>query len=273
MRLSLQTNALTYRFPEDEYIRMLCRTGFDALDYSMFHMHNPSNILNSEGYREYVLGLKKTAEEYGVPFTQAHAPVPTVMEDDEDFNREALPRFIRSLEIAALMGIPHTVVHPVYLKDDSRSMDYNIALFSSLKRYCEEYGVKLALENIGVHAAADNLSALVDALGSPWFTACLDIGHAGLGGSSAPEVIRGLGGRLSALHVHDNDFTGDQHLVPYLGRTDWSGVAKALSDIDYSGDFTFEADAYLSRFPDALVPDAAKLMHDVGRYIIGMIEG
>ena len=47
---------------------------------------------------------------------------------------------------------------------------------------------------------------------------------------------------------------------------------KALKDIRYKGDFTFEADNFLSHVPDGFMETALKYMHDCGRYLISMIE-
>ena len=36
--------------------------------------------------------------------------------------------------------------------------------------------------------------------------------------------------------------------------------------------FTFEADSFMSRYPDELLPSCEKLLHDTGRYLINLIE-
>jgi sugar phosphate isomerase/epimerase len=54
---------------------------------------------------------------------------------------------------------------------------------------------------------------------------------------------------LHALHVHDNDYIDDRHTLPGLGRMDWEEIMKALAEIDYDGDFTYEADNFLVNIP------------------------
>ncbi|MHC1695898.1 MAG: sugar phosphate isomerase/epimerase family protein [Eubacteriales bacterium] len=286
MLLSTQTHTLGYRLSEEQSVRILCETGYDALDYSMFFMHDAENVLNRDGYKDYVLNLKKIASDYGVPFNQAHTPFPSCKENDPDYNKITFTRLVRSLEIAGLLGVRNIIVHPVSIADKDRQKDYNIDLYNRLRPYCEEYGVKVALENMwGWNAAekrivpnvcslAAELADYIDALDSRFFTVCLDIGHCGLVGENASDAIRILGGmRLTALHVHDNDNFQDSHTIPYLGKIDWKGVAQALSDIGYTGELTLEADNFMASFPDEMLPTAAKFMHDTGRQLIHMVEG
>ena len=49
-------------------------------------------------------------------------------------------------------------------------------------------------------------------------------------------------------------------------------MCKALAEIDYKGDLTFEADAFYRGKPVELYPAATKFMCEVGRYLITQIE-
>ena len=51
----------------------------------------------------------------------------------------------------------------------------------------------------------------------PSFVACLDLGHAEMkgAGSGAAAMIRALGPKLEALHIHDNDKIHDSHQLPF----------------------------------------------------------
>lgn len=61
-------------------------------------------------------------------------------------------------------------------------------------------------------------------------------------------MIRALGNRLQALHIHDNDCWHDSHQIPFSMSIDFDAVVKALKDINYSGYFTLEASSYLEAF-------------------------
>jgi sugar phosphate isomerase/epimerase len=68
---------------------------------------------------------------------------------------------------------------------------------------------------------------------------CLDFGHANLR-DGAPEAAETLSGHVVTTHVHDNQGTLDNHLVPFDGSIDWPRTLTAMRKIGYSGRFVFE---------------------------------
>ena len=83
--------------------------------------------------------------------------------------------------------------------------------YRSLIPYCEEYNIKVALENMWQyprtisHSTCSRPAEFVkymDELNNPCFVACLDVGHAMLVKEKPDDMIRALGGqRLQALHM------------------------------------------------------------------------
>ena len=113
----------------------------------------------------------------------------------------------------------------------------------------------------------------IDTLKSDSIVACLDIGHAMLVRERPEDFIRALGnGRLSCLHVHDVDGIDDLHTLPYFGIARWDKIMRALSEIDYKGNLTFEADGFLDGKPDELISDYLKMMEKTGRYLIKLFN-
>jgi sugar phosphate isomerase/epimerase len=92
-------------------------------------------------------------------------------------------------------------------------------------------------------------------------------------GEEAQDAIRILGhDRLKALHVHDNNYKEDTHTLPGLMMMNWDEITRALADIDYSGEFTYEADTFLKNFDNAFKPEAVRFMVKRGRDLIAKIE-
>ncbi|MDY4214123.1 MAG: sugar phosphate isomerase/epimerase, partial [Eubacteriales bacterium] len=54
------------------------------------------------------------------------------------------------------------------------------------------------------------------------------------------------------------------------GMADWDKIMKALRDIGYTGDLTFEAGNYLKSLPKELYPAGAEMMVTVGKYLRGI---
>ena len=147
-------------------------------------------------------------------------------------------------------------------------------MYFELLPFAKEHNVKIATENMwnwfpdaehstfAACATPESFNAHLDAVNDDYFVACLDIGHAEMKGSNttAEEMVRALGNRLKALHIHDNDRLHDSHQLPFTMNIDFEPIVKALKDINYDGYFTLEASSYLE---DMKNPDVNKCVKDL----------
>ncbi len=286
MILSTQTHVLANRLGDAEAIRILGQAGFDALDFSMFNnLTQTDHPLSQPGYREYAAKLRQIAADQGIRFNQAHAPFPSCIIGDESYNAQMFPQIVKAIEVAAILGASIVIIHPFSTSDSLQKKQLNLDFYQRLQPLCQKYGIKIALENMwGVHpvsrriipnvcSTGESFAEYLDELDRDCFTGCLDLGHCGLVDLEAADLIRILGhDRLLALHVHDNDFLNDTHTAPFLGKMNWAAITTALADIQYAGDFTFEADTFLTGFPDEFLPTAARFLQEIGRQLIQMIK-
>lgn len=283
MKLVTQTEVLSDRISDEAAVRIICESGFDGIDYSMFKMSDDGDILNSSQYKSHVKNLADIAASYGKTFEQAHSPFPSCREGNTEYNEKTFEKLKRSLEIAGMLDAKICVVHPIEFSSDQK--ERNMEFYRKLEPYAADYGVKIALENMwgwdneakricpNVCSVASEFNDYFDSLNTKNFTTCLDLGHCGLVGDDAASMIREMGGeRLGALHIHDNDFVNDSHQIPYLMKMDWDSILTALGEIDYKGNFTYEADTFLKKFPVELLPSCERFMHDLGRVMIEKIE-
>lgn len=301
MKLSTTTGVAEKRFGYEEAIKMIAQAGFDAYDLNMCGIHISENPMSGDGYIEYIRHLKSVAEESGIVCNQAHSPFPTQLNGNDEYNKKTLELTIRSMECASMLGANIIVVHPIknssssLVKDvgfepfESRQQlyDENIKFFKSLIPYCEKFNIKIAVENMwerhplhrdtlipAILGYAEEHKKFIQDLNSDWIVGCLDTGHALICGEKPQEAIRFLGSSLKALHIHDCNGYEDSHALPYSMNTDtdWGAVLKALADIKYDGDFTFEAENFLKNIPDKLFPEAMRYMCTIGRYMTEQIE-
>jgi sugar phosphate isomerase/epimerase len=294
MIISTQTDAFAAKFGDHDAIKYLAQIGYDAFDYSMFNLlsKNIMHPLMRDDYKDYAQSLRRTADEHNIICNQAHAPFPSYIqypkEGQESFNEIIVPAIVRAMESAAIIGAKIIIVHPVMLDEPVRQKEMNMQFYNNLLPYCKKYNIKIALENMwgwddinkkvtpSVCSTGAEFCEYLDMLDKDWFVACLDLGHSemqGSGAASSVELIHALGhDRLKALHIHDNDKIGDTHTMPFMGKINWDEIMRALKAINYNGDFTFEADNFLSGFPAELYLSASALMLDVGRYFVGKYE-
>ena len=295
MELSINISNLMGRYDFAKCIDIYKEAGFTACDYSLMGLVNDGDRWNGDNYRELAEEVRRIADEKGFPITQTHAPFTfkaAQWDDPTVYEEIVFPRMVRTLEISGMIGAKTVIVHPihhmVYHGHEEEIFERNMAYYRSLIPYAKEYGVKVAVENMFQSdprrkcIVADTCSNLqefiryVDTLDSEQITACLDVGHVGLPLTDveAPEFIRGLGhDRLGALHIHDNDYRNDQHVLPYLGTINWMEVAKALGEIDYQGDFTYEVKGNrICNCDEGFVPTMAAFYAAPGKHICAEID-
>ncbi len=242
-------------------VQLVAKAGFDAWDFSMFtnmvvfdrrtKRHRPADHpLATDNYLAYARELRRIGEDNGIICNQSHAPFPSA-------NKEIRSYLKRALECTAEAGGKICVIHPCNDWETAK----NAEMFAELLPFAKSCGVKIATENMwnwdseNGHAASASCSdpksfvELLDAVNDEYFVACLDLGHAemkGLG-TSAVEMIRALGSRLKALHIHDNDKLHDSHQLPYSMDIAFGPIIEALYEINYDGEFTLESDSYIGK--------------------------
>jgi len=97
---------------------------------------------------------------------------------------------------------------------------------------------------------------ILERFDSPNLGMTYDSGHGNVYPPGMTMLAR-FGHRLKALHLHDNDGTGDQHLLPFDGTVDWPALMKIVRDKGYRGATTLElGSAYKELTPEAFLARA-----------------
>ena len=262
MKISTEIWSTTAHVGEEKAVELIAKAGFDAWDFSMFDMAridwstytvlDKPHPLNQPDYLKFARRLKQVGLDNGIVCNQSHAPFPSFVPQIREVYLK------RAIECTAEAGGKICIIHP----DNNSTAEENAAFYNELLPFAKEHGVKIATENMWnwkanaptACAAAcshhDDFCRHVDLVNDEYLVACLDIGHAEMAGldTSAPQMIRALGNRLQALHIHDNDRLGDSHQIPFSMNIEWEPIAKAFKDIDYQGYLTLEADRFLSAY-------------------------
>ena len=242
MILSTQTARVRNTFDDFKAVDYLHDAGYKYLDISMFHMSKEGSPFNAPDWKEYVANLKEYSDEKGIIYNQSHLPFTFNWHKPGEWDEVIWPTISRSLEISGMLGVKYVVVHPihhiVYPGNEELLYDYNMRYYKLFIPFCEKYGYKICIENMwqreektrrichDVGSRMSELKRYIDDLGgTKYFVACLDIGHTTLVGFEPEDCIRELGGEyLYSLHVHDNNYTMDDHLLPGQGMINWDNV-------------------------------------------------
>jgi len=106
----------------------------------------------------------------------------------------------------------------------------------------ERLGVNIAIENQCVQERNERAMEVLESFGSPRLGMCYDSGHGNhvKSNGTGKEMLRRFGHRLMALHLHDNDGSGDQHRLPFDGNIDWPSLMRQIEALGYKGPTTLE---------------------------------
>lgn len=261
----------------EEIVALLKESGFTAYDCSLVNGKGYERFIENDDYLSQAQALRSFADSISLPCNQTHAPFPSARVGDDVFNAAAFAKNIRALEVSGILGAKVCVVHPCnnYTAEENAKKVY-----LPLAPYARKYGVKIGVENMWNYSEKDkcmcdaacsspkDFLAHMQLLPSDVFVANIDIGHAELKGlnTSAPEMIRALGGYFQAMHLHDVNFREDSHTLPFVENINFEEVITALKEVSYTGDITLETIRFVQKMPVELIPAAAKMMAAVAEY-------
>jgi sugar phosphate isomerase/epimerase len=285
--LKISTSLNVFAAPTAQAVGLCKQAGFNRLDYNYTDFQADILKMSWEEEERMAQAIRAAAEDAGAVFAQMHGPIqgPNFAALYHGMDLDAfLALARRSIRTAAILGAPWVVFHPGNRTDDyaplESNFEFNKTFFQKLIPELEKTGVGIALENmydrrhprtglIVRHFAAvpEALCELTDRIDHPLVGICWDTGHGHLQGLPQGDSLRIIGRRLKATHIQDNDRMKDQHLFPYFGTIDWPDVMRALRDIGYEGDFTYETHNAVRPLPLAVGEEALRLGRKIAQHV------
>ena len=287
MKISTNIGFVSHTCGDKEAIQILAEAGFDAVDYSFGTLTAPIDLWLQDDYAHRAKELLDCAHAKGMYFNQAHAPLPITASGQNTMDalkNVSYERMERVFEICKLMEIPHIIVHgmrpPAFATEPEKMFQFNLDYFRKLKEVAEPHGVRIAVENLyKTFSSPDNLGRVMVELNDDYFMACVDVGHCNIVNSGSGGMIRRLGSRVQALHIHDNHVDYDEHLLPGFGTADWEDILNALAEVGYRGEFTLEASDHScscmrsdAGFDASFFPVALRYAQQTARYLADKLE-
>lgn len=285
MKISTEIASAAEIISEEKAVELIAKAGFDAWDFSMFDMCRydwgnrclleNSHPLAGNNYLAFSRRLKQIGLDNGIVCNQSHAPFPTSCDAIRSYYK-------RAIECTAEAGGNICIIHP----DNNKNALENAEMYFELLDFAKGCGVKIATENMwnwnsekdqaAPAACSDpaSFNAHLDAVNDEFFVACLDIGHAEMRGlnTTAVDMIKALGPRLQALHIHDNDKWHDSHQIPMSMKIDFVPIVRALKETGYSGYFTLECDRYLNGRTPENVFEGIRELAQADKYLADMFD-
>lgn len=182
--------------------------------------------------------LPEAARNCGLAVDNVHVPYEHCNELwlDTLSGEELTAMYLRCVGDCADHGIPAAVIHVTRGDAPPPPTPIGLERMQRVAERAELRGVNLALENLRKPEYLDYVYERTD---SGRLKFCYDSGHENCY-SKGTDLLHKHAARLCALHLHDNDGTSDQHLLPGDGTVDWKHIKTALVEADYRGNLTLE---------------------------------
>ncbi|MCX6377795.1 MAG: sugar phosphate isomerase/epimerase, partial [Armatimonadetes bacterium] len=213
-------------------VEILCKPGH-------FESDNPAHV------RDVQLAL----DEWSDAVVTFHAPFHNtdLSSSDPDSWDCAVQEMMQALEVASLLRAENVTLHVRSKAEVTRwSADNLVALQRALNRLMHgaaERNMTLAVENLhplGFTGKKEDFLRLFEAFPAHLVGACIDTGHAHLGGNLV-ELAQVLAARAFVAHLHDNSALGrDEHLIPGEGTIPWTELIDVLRTRGFSGRLVLE---------------------------------
>lgn len=181
-------------------------------------------------------------KEYGLTLNDLHASegVEKRWTSAREYERQAGVELVKNrIEMTARLGSDVIIMHignePV--NPEAREIFWNQLWHSldELESCARANGIRIALEN-GIFA---HVRRALDRYPADYIGLCYDCGHGNVSKDGLDETSQ-LRDRLIAVHLHDNDGTGDQHKIPFMGTVDWPRLAEILAHSAYQKPVSLE---------------------------------
>ncbi len=257
MQIAINTDFFTSTGSPQPILKAIAEAGFTHLHWC--HQWNTDfHYDDSE-----IAQIKKWLDEYGLSLLDIHGSDgrEKCWYSTVEYERQAGVALVanRIKMLAALKGTGAVMMHIAYIRRGiTKPEDAPIVWqkINALKKSINELmplmrslNVPLALEN----TPNDTFETLENVMGTfpkEFVGLCYDSGHGNIGECEGLNHLEDNKGRLMALHLHDNNGTGDQHQPPFMGNLDWNRLADIIARSAYPRQISFEVAMRCTPFED-----------------------
>ncbi|MFJ6418129.1 sugar phosphate isomerase/epimerase family protein [Paeniglutamicibacter sp. NPDC091659] len=177
--------------------------------------------------------LNRLAERYEQPIMAIHAP--TLLLTQQVWGT-AWNKIEASAAMAVEVGCDVVVAHPPFRWQGTYATEFA----SGIRRIMEQYGVKIAVENMYPWRARGREAKMYlphwNPIPEPYEFVTWDFSHSAIADMDSATAFRDLGQRLSHVHLCDGKDNGkDEHLVPGQGTQPVVEAIEFLRDSAWDG--------------------------------------
>lgn len=145
-------------------------------------------------------------------------------------------RYKKDIKCCHENDIPMVVMHLTSKSVAPKFNELGLKRLKEITDYAKSFNIKVAFENTKIKGYLDYVIANID---SDNVGICFDSGHYHVHFNDDLDFTK-FKNRILAVHLHDNDKSDDQHLMPFDGTLNWEDTIKKLKESNYTGPITME---------------------------------
>lgn len=156
--------------------------------------------------------------------------------EEGDKGEELVERYKRNLDECKENGISMVIMHLISRTDKPTYGELGLNRIKKIVEHAKKLNIKIAFENT---RRRDYLEYVLKNIVDDNVGICFDSGHYHTFSDDKFDFEL-FKNRIFAVHLHDNDKTGDLHLLPFDGTVDWGNIALKLKECNFKGPITLE---------------------------------
>lgn len=186
---------------------------------------------------------------------------------DNEEGAKLVDRYKNDIKTCKDNNIPLVVMHLTRHSEAPMFNELGLSRFKEIVEYAKEIDMKIAFENTKIKGY---LEYIFDNIDLDNIGLCFDSGHYHAHFKDELDFDK-YKNKIFAVHLHDNDTTKDQHLMPFDGTLDWDKVLKKLKNSNYEGPITMEL-CYRNEYLKLGIEEFYKKGYEIGNRLREMID-
>ena len=173
---------------------------------------------------------------------------------DNEIGDTLVINYLHDLDVCKQNNINMVVIHLNSKYNPPEKNILGLKRFQTIINHAEKLGIKVAIENT---KTPGYLEFIFENTKNKNVGICFDSGHCHchFNDEFNWEMFKN---KIFALHLHDNDKSGDQHLLPFDGTINWDLYSKNLDYANYTGPIILES-CYKDKYTEMSIDDFYKL--------------
>lgn len=180
---------------------------------------------------------------------------------------ELVKKYIQNLNECKLNDINMVCMHLTSKNIAPKPSIIGIKRLQKIVNHAEKLGIKVAFENTKIFGY---LEYVLDNIKNKNVGICYDSGHCHchFNDKFNWDIFKN---KIFIVHLHDNDQSSDQHLLPFDGTINWRNLINRLMKANYHGPIVLES-CYRNQYLDMALLDFYQLSLEKGKKIYALAK-